>query len=84
MSSSLYWRPAPKNVPPARDLPESLKKRISQRLWGHDGSLNGDEIEIGKEMLPYLEGLDDAGAEGAADLIAAINAHGRVLLWIAN
>lgn len=84
MSSTLYWRPAPKDVPAPRDLPTGLKWALARRLWGHDGSLNGDEIELDEAIVPYLEGLADGGVEGAADLIAALRAHGTVLLWIAG
>lgn len=84
----MYWRPAPKEQPPAEELPYALKKAIAQRLWGHDGSLNGEEVELGPEIVPYLEGLVDGGngevSEGAKDLIAAIAVHRRVLIWISN
>lgn len=82
MSSTLYWRPAPKDVPPAESLPFELKKAIARRLWDHDGSLHGDEVTIGSDMVPYLEGLEDAGVDGAVELIKAIRDHGSVLLWI--
>lgn len=82
MSSSLYWRPAPKDEPPANHLPSGLKYAIARRLWDHDGSLWGDEIEVGKEMIPYLEGLQDGNVEGASELIEAIREHGSVLIWI--
>lgn len=84
MSTSLYWRPVPQDTPPARDLPYDLKKAISQRFWGHDGSLYGDEVELTQAHVMYLEGLRDAGVDGAADLIAAIRAHGAIELWIAG
>lgn len=82
MSSSMYWRPAPKERPPARPLSDDLKYRLARRLWDHDGSVGGDEVELGKEDLPYLEGLADGGVDGADDLVAAIHDHGRVLVWI--
>lgn len=68
------------------ELPFGLKKAISQRLWGHDGSLYGDEREIGPSMVPYLEGLADGGnaevAEGATVLLDALRVHRAVVLWI--
>ncbi|WP_242890225.1 hypothetical protein [Actinomadura litoris] len=82
MSSSLYWRPAPREEPPAHELSYELKKAIAQRAWGHDGSLHGDEITIGPDWVPYLEGLSDAGIDGADELIKAIKDHERVLIWI--
>lgn len=82
MSTSLYWRPAPKDLPPENYLPFALKHALAKRIWGHDGSLYGDEVLVGKEFLPYLEGLADGHVEGATELIDAIREHETVLLWI--
>lgn len=84
MSTSLYWRPAPKDVPPADTLPSELKKALARRYWDHDGSMWADEREFDSADVPYLEGLRDAGLDGAAELIAAIKKHGRVEVWIAG
>ena len=79
MSTNLYFRPVPKEIPPARDI-GALKRRLGKRLWGHDGTLHGDTLIVGKELLPYLEGLKDAGtgetAEDATKLIEAKKAVG--------
>jgi hypothetical protein len=87
MSSSLYWRPVPREVPPANSLPYGLKKALARRYWDHDGSLNGDMIEISEADVPYLEGIRDAASgevsEGAAGLIEAIREYGAVEIWIA-
>lgn len=83
MSTSMYWRPVPKEPRPA-ELPYDLKRAIAQRLWGHDGSLWGEATEIDRSILPYLEGLRDAGVDGAAELIAAIQQHDKVEVWIAG
>lgn len=88
MSSSLYWRPAPKDPPPRRHLPFGLKKAIAQRIWGHDGSLYGDAVEIDLSWTMYFEGLRDAGnseiAEGAREVLAALAEHGKIELLIAG
>ena len=84
MSTNLYWRPVPK-ADPGHHL-DQIKYRIAPRLWGHDGSLHGDPVEIGQEMLGYLEGLHDAGSETVAseaqELIDAIRDYGAVELLI--
>lgn len=84
MSSNLYWRPVPKEQPPKRELPFELKKALAQRLWGHDGSLYGDAVDLDERIVPYLEGLADGGIVGASELLAAIREHGEVELWIAG
>lgn len=81
MSSSLYWRPVPK-LPEGQELPFELKKRLGRRIWNHDGSLTSDEYEVGNELVPYLEGLADGNVPGAAELVAAIEEHGQVQIWI--
>jgi hypothetical protein len=85
MSFGLYWRPVPKEVPPARDLPVALKYPLARRYFDHDGTLRG-EMLVTKAHIPYLEGLADGSsgevAEGARELIAAINEHEIVDLWI--
>lgn len=78
----MYWRPAPKEEPPAHDLPYELKRAVAQRFWGHDGTLHADDHLLSKEDVPYLEGLADAGVDGATELIEAIRQHGRLLVWI--
>lgn len=82
MSTNLYWLPAPTNPPKPRELPFQLKKALADRFWGHDGSLYGSPVTLGQEYTLYVDGLADAGVEGAADLLAAIRAHGAVQLWI--
>lgn len=84
MSTSLYWRPVPKDPPPSRELSYELKKAIARRLWGHDGSLCGAEVEVDAGMALYLEGLVDAGVPGADELLDAVREHGRVVVWIAQ
>jgi hypothetical protein len=87
MSFGLYWRPVPKEIPPARDLPVALKYPLARRYMDHDGSLRG-ETTVTKADIPYLEGLADGGslevAEGAAELIAAVREHDAVELWIGD
>jgi hypothetical protein len=87
MSSSLYWRQAPREAPPANRLPYGLKKALARRYWDHDGSLPGDLTELGKSSLDYLEGIrdgaDEQTSQGAAELISAIREYGAVEIWIA-
>jgi hypothetical protein len=84
MSSSMYWRPVPKDLPRPELLSYDLKHRLARRFWDHDGSLNGEPIEFDATQIPYLEGLADGGVEDAQELIDAIREHGSVHVWIAN
>ena len=81
MSTTLYWQPVP-NLPPLRSLPCGLKGFLAKRYLDH-GSLKGSfTIRRGSlGALNYLEGLADAGIDGAAELIGAI-AKSDVLLTI--
>lgn len=86
MSSNLYWRPVP--VPPREgDLPFALKKVLARKLWDHDGSLSSDPAELDRDdpaLVGYLQGLRDAAVEGADVLLAAVQEHGRVEVWISS
>jgi hypothetical protein len=86
MSTSLYWRPVPKETPPEHDLPYGLKRAIAERLWGHDGSLYGDKIVIDASYRQYFVGLADGGngeiAEGALEVLKALDEHGAIEIWI--
>lgn len=66
---------------PGGELPCELKYKLSRKLWGTDGSIGGDPAIVGKQLVPYLEGLRDAGVEGASELIGLIKTHGTVELW---
>lgn len=82
MSTTLYWRPAPKNRPEPEDLPQELKTRLARRYWGHDGSLRSEALEFSRTDIPYLEGLADGGVAGASELATAIEQHGCIEVWI--
>lgn len=82
MSSSMYWRPVPKDVPPGQWLDDGVRYKLGERLWG-SGSLR-NEAELDGTDIAYLEGLADGGVKGARDLLDAIRAHGRVKIWIGD
>ncbi|MFG2001707.1 hypothetical protein ACGFNU_21405 [Spirillospora sp. NPDC048911] len=83
MSFSMFWRPAPKDIPPGQWLDDDLKYKLGQRLWESGTSKNGPE-QVGAELVPYLEGLADGGVVGAKELIEAIREHERVEIWIGD
>jgi hypothetical protein len=87
VSFSLYWRPVPKEIPPARDLPYELKRIVGQRWFGHDGTIRGECVLTSRDIA-YLEGIADANggeaSEGATELINAIREHDTVTLWIGD
>ncbi len=78
MSSTLCWKP---ETAAEGSLPYELKRAISRKLWDTDGSCGGGEIVVKADLIPYLEGLRDAGIEGADELIRLITEHGRIVLW---
>ncbi len=83
VTTTMYWRPAPKDVPPGHGLPDSLKRIIADRLWNHDGTLHAETAQLGTQSdLAYLEGLRDAGVDGADELLSAIRNHGLIEVWI--
>lgn len=84
MSLSMHWKPAHPAAETWPSLPYALKSAIARRLWDHDGSTPGDEVELGLADVSYLEGLHDAGVVGAHLLIDAIAQHRAVVVWIGD
>ena len=82
MTTTMYWRPVPKDIPPENDLPDGLKRILARRYWNHDGTLYGDAVRLDKRDQGYLEGLVDASVYGSGDLLAAVATHGAVEIWI--
>lgn len=79
MSSTLMWKPVmPEEGQP---LPRKLKFVISRKLWDTDGSCGEGHAVVDESLIPYLEGLRDAGVDGAEELIEIIRKHGVVSLW---
>lgn len=73
MSSNLTWRP----VHPAANetLPDRLKFALKKR--------HGDPVEttLSSSDIPYIEGLVDAGVEGAERLLEIICEVGEIEIW---
>jgi hypothetical protein len=83
VSTSLYWRPVPKDPPPY-DVPEDVEGALRRRYWETwpDMGPRSEPREMGETDIAWLEGLRDAGLEGADELIAAIREHGTIrLTW---
>ena len=71
---NLYWttRITPVLLPPV------LKATIAGRAFD-----SGDDFaEVDETWIPYLEGVADAGVEGAHELIGAIRHHAVLTLWL--
>ena len=62
-------------------LTKELKRTISRRLWDTDGTCGDGDAIVGSDMVPYIEGLRDAGIAGAGELLDLIERHGAVILW---
>lgn len=84
MSRSLNWRPAPLE-PEGRRLPYGLLAALLKR-WERDFTdvTIGEKLPFDRNHIPYLEGLRDGGVDGAAELIAAIEKHDVVEIWMST
>lgn len=70
----MHWRPRPQK-PEGEWVEDRLRHILARKLWDHDGSIADGPTALGRDMLPYLQGLADADVEGAAELIAAIQKY---------
>jgi hypothetical protein len=82
VSTSLYWRPVPKPPEPA-DVPEDIEGALRRRYWEDGfGQPRHEPADLDRSAIDWLEGLRDAGLEGANELIDAIREHGTIrLTW---
>lgn len=76
MSASLVAYP-----PPAKSytLSDQLRYKLGRKLFDTDGTIGGT-IDVDGGLIPYLEGLRDAGIEDADKLIELIRKHGYMTL----
>jgi hypothetical protein len=72
------WKPV---TQASGSLDYALKRAISRKLWDTDGSIGIGVALVNCKDIPYLEGLRDAGVDGADELIELINEHGALELW---
>lgn len=84
MSTSLYWSIVPE--PPEERSLYNLKRVMAKKFGSYDGSVGEDLGTVGKELIPFLEGIAASGDEemgkDAQALIDAIEKHGKVNLSI--
>ena len=79
MGTNAFWRPiATKD---GKLLSTDIKWKIAKRYMNHDGSLTG-KAYLSNEDIGWLEGLRDAGVEDADELIAAIEKHAEIVIFI--
>lgn len=85
MSTSLYWREPPRE-PDGELLGYDLKWVIAKKYLDHDGTLQEDWFDVGKDVVPFLEGViaatvgDEALKKEAQELIDLIEKYGTVQL----
>lgn len=72
MSATLKWKPAKAS---GHNLPDALKYALQKNPSGQEAR------HFGEASIGYLEGLRDAGIDGAEALLGAIEKHGDVLVW---
>jgi len=79
MSATLHWKPIhPKE---SGTLSDELRWKLGKKLCGTDGSI-GYPTVVDISLIPYLEGLADAGIKDASLLIGIIRQHSEVeLTW---
>lgn len=76
MSATLMAYPPPNN---GVNLSDELKYKLGRKLFNTDGTIGGT-IDVDADLLPYLEGLRDAGIVDAGKLMKMIEKHGSVTL----
>lgn len=86
MSTNLYRQPLPREVP-TPDSGYSLKWAIAKRFGERDGSCNEGPFTFDESVIPWLEGVRDAGnaeiADEAGRLIQCIRDNPQgVEVWI--
>ena len=75
MPRTLYFRPVlpePMSTPLSDDLRDMLAMRFA---------LTNQVMRVGPDQIAYLEGLADAGIDGANLLVSAIREHGMIELF---
>lgn len=72
MSTNLYWEPAER---PLKAVGDTALKSILRERFGFPVKL-----VLSASNISYLSGLQDAGVDGAKELIAAIEKHGSITL----
>lgn len=71
MGCSLYWRPIPKKQ---YRVGEYQLRDILEKRYGYPSELDCSDVT-------YLKALDDAGVEGADELVEAIEKHGEIEIF---
>ena len=71
MTSTLYWEPVKE---PKKYFSDEVKFALRKKL--DEEYLYGNIITV--EMVPYLEGLKDAGVNGISEVIKALCKYGEI------
>lgn len=74
-------------VDPKENNLGSLRRTLAEKIWRTDGSSGTDYEIVGKELIPFLEGIVVGNGSGemgkdAKKLIEAINKYGKVRICI--
>jgi len=85
MSKSLYWQRIPSET--TEYSIDSIRRSLAPRIWDSDGSVGEGYATVGKDLIPYLEGIVEGNGSGdmgrdAQALINAIKKHGQVRIFI--
>jgi hypothetical protein len=69
MSTTLVWKPCTKGRP----LPDSLKRVLAGTRYSQDCELTPNDSL-------FIQGLQAAGVDGAAEVLEALEKHGTIFL----
>lgn len=87
MSATMYWRPTPHD-PRGHVILPPLHSLLARAWLGQDGTLGTGPYTVSAcapsstSNCAYLQGLVDAGLDGAQELLDAIGKHDSVDIWI--
>jgi hypothetical protein len=85
VTTNLWWRPSV--PPPPAHTFDMILRRIVEQHYLHGTLHVGVELELGKEDIPFFEGVQAGArqnptlAQAAHEVVTAIREHGSIIVW---